>query len=96
MARERRSFTKEFKREIVKLAGQPGASAEWIARDLGISVYLLERWSRDAAAAITALTDDGATVSCQEFKQMQRELGEVKAERDRLKKALRDLTVDSR
>jgi hypothetical protein len=36
MARERRLFSEEFKREAVKLVGQPGASKAAIARDLGI------------------------------------------------------------
>ena len=41
MARERRLFSEEFKREAVKLVGQPGASKASIARDLGIGANLL-------------------------------------------------------
>jgi transposase-like protein len=48
MARERRLFSEEFKREAVKLVGQPGASKAAIARDLGIGANLLGRWCRDA------------------------------------------------
>lgn len=36
MARQRRSFSEEFKREAVKLVGQSGVSKADIARDLGI------------------------------------------------------------
>ncbi|MFJ7566467.1 transposase [Herminiimonas sp. NPDC097707] len=36
MARERRLFSEEFKREAVKLVGQLGASKAGIARDLGL------------------------------------------------------------
>jgi len=36
MIRERRLFSEEFKREAVKLVGQPSASKPAIARDLGI------------------------------------------------------------
>jgi len=36
MARERWLFSEEFKREAVKLVGQPGASKAGIAGDLGI------------------------------------------------------------
>lgn len=50
MARERRVLSEEFKREAVKLVGQPGASKAAIARDLGIGIgaNLLGRWCRDA------------------------------------------------
>ena len=48
MARERRVFSEEFKREAVNLVGQPGASKAAIARDLGIGTNLLGRWCRDA------------------------------------------------
>ena len=48
MARERRVFSEEFKREAVKLVGQPGASKAAIGRDLGIGANLLGRWCRDA------------------------------------------------
>jgi transposase len=46
MARQRRSFSEEFKREAVKLADQTGSSKADIARDLGISASLLARWHR--------------------------------------------------
>lgn len=36
MARTRRSFTEEFKREAVRLAEQPGNTVAKIAQDLGI------------------------------------------------------------
>lgn len=50
MARERRVFSEEFKREAVKLVCQPDASKAAIARDLGIGIgaNLLGRWCRDA------------------------------------------------
>ena len=48
MAREKRVFSEEFKREAVKLVGQPGARKAAIARDLSIGANLLGRWCRDA------------------------------------------------
>jgi len=36
MARERWLFSEQFKREAVKLVGQPGASRAGIARDFGV------------------------------------------------------------
>jgi Transposase len=44
MARERRLFSEEFKREAVKLVNQPGASKAAIARDLGLGANLSSRW----------------------------------------------------
>lgn len=41
MARQRRSFTEEFKREAVRLVDQSGSSKANIARDLGVSGGLL-------------------------------------------------------
>ncbi|WP_370663682.1 transposase [Massilia brevitalea] len=40
-------LSEEFKREPVKLVGQPGASEAAIARGLGIVANLLGRWCRD-------------------------------------------------
>jgi transposase len=46
MGRERRLFSEGFKREAVKLVGQPIASKAGIARDLGVGANLLGRWCR--------------------------------------------------
>ena len=84
MARERQLFSEEFKREAVKLVGQPGASKAAIARDLGIGANLLGRWCRDANVdAEVAVGRE--KVSTQEYERMRRELAKVKTERDILK-----------
>ena len=41
MARERRLFSEEFKREVAKLVGQPGTSKAGIVRVLGVGANLL-------------------------------------------------------
>jgi transposase len=89
MARERRLFSEEFKREAVKLVGQPGASKAAIARDLGIGANLLGRWCRDANvdAESTGVLEK---VSPQEYERM----AKVKTERDILKKALGYFAAD--
>lgn len=81
MARERRGSSEEFKREAVKLVGQPGASKAAIARDLGIGANLLRRWCRDANVD-TDVAVGRARVSAQEYERMRRELAKVKTERD--------------
>ena len=87
MARERRLFSEEFKREAVKLVGQTGASKAEIARDLGIGANLLGRWCREAN--VDAEVPSGhEKVSPQEHERIRRELAKVKTERGILKKAL--------
>lgn len=87
MARERRLFSEEFKREAVKLVGQPGASKGAIARDLGIGANLLGRWCRDANvnAERTGVLEK---ISPQEYERMRRELAKGKTKRDILKNSL--------
>lgn len=87
MARERRLFSEEFKREAVKLVGQPGASKAAIARDLGIGANLLGRWCREANVDAEVVVGR-EKVSAQEYERMRRELAKVKTKRDILKKAL--------
>ena len=93
MARERRLFSEEFKREAVKLVGQTGASKAAIARDLRIGANLLGRWCRDANID-AAVAVGREKVSAQEYERMRRELAKVKTERDILKKALGYFAAD--
>jgi transposase len=92
MARERRLFSEEFKREAVKLVGQLGASKAGIARDLGVGANLLGRWCREAD--VDGQVDGGEKGSAQEYERMRRELAKVKTERDILKKALGYFAAD--
>ena len=84
MARQRRSFSEEFKREAVRLVDQSGASKAAIARDLGISGSLLARWYREEGGESPDAKVSDA-VSAEEYERMRRELAKVKTERDILK-----------
>jgi transposase len=75
MARERRLFSEEFKREAVKLVGQPGASKAGIARDLGVGANLLGRWCREANVGGHAGSIE--KVSGQDYERMRRKLAKV-------------------
>lgn len=86
-------FSEEFKREAVKLVGQPGASKADIARDLGIGANLLGRWCRDANVDADVVSGS-AKGSSQEYERMRRELAKVKMERDISKKALGYFAAD--
>ncbi len=86
----RRSFTREFKLEAVKLVTERGVSVAQAARDLGISQGVLGRWVREASAdpkqafpGRGQMKPDDAEVA-----RLKRELARTKAERDILKKTI--------
>ena len=66
MARERRLFSEEFKREAVKLVSQLDATKAAIARDRGVGANLLGRWCRDVSAETVASNGNGQKVSSRE------------------------------
>jgi transposase len=86
----RRTFTREFKLEAVKLVTERGISKSQAARDLGIHVNLLRNWiedfKRDVKQAFPGrgkLRADDA-----EMVKLKRDLADARAERDILKKAI--------
>ena len=83
MTRQRRTFTEEFKREVVNLVKQSGEKPATVARDLGIDGNVLARWCRQAEPATES--EAGAKYSMEEFERLRRELSKVKTERDILK-----------
>lgn len=50
----RRTFSREFKIEVVKLATERGVSVPQASRDLDLAESVLRRWMREAAAAPTS------------------------------------------
>jgi transposase len=90
MVRSRRSYTREFKVEAVRLAHESEKSVAQIARELGIHPTLLGRWVKqlevDPEQAFPAkghLKDRD-----EEVRRLRRELERVTQERDILKKAV--------
>ena len=64
---ERRQFT----REAVRLASQPGISKAEISKDLGINANMLHRWVREQAPhASKGAASKDETVSLGEFERM--------------------------
>ena len=47
-ARRRRSFTKEFKAEVVELVRQPGNTVASVARDLDLTETAVRAWVKQA------------------------------------------------
>lgn len=86
----KRSFTREFKLEAVKLVTERGIAKSQAARDLGIHLNVLRKWvadyQRDAQQAFPGQGKQRAEDA--ELTRLRRELSDVKAERDILKKAI--------
>ena len=84
--RPRRSFTKEFKAEVVALVRQPGNTAASVARDLDLTETAVREWVKQAD--IDDGTRDGLTSSERaELAQLRREVRVLREERDILKRA---------
>ncbi len=86
---ERRKFTREFKREAVKLIEDRGVTVAQAARDLGVHGTVLRRWEREGTAdPQQAFPGQGQMKPDQlEIERLRREVTKLKAERDILKKA---------
>jgi transposase len=79
MARERRVFSAEFKREAVKLVNQPGATKAAIGRDLGFGANLPGRRCREVSGETTVSSGNSEKVPSQAYERMRRELAKVRA-----------------
>jgi transposase len=87
---ERRTFTREFKLEAVKLIQERGVTVAQAARDLGVQGSVLRRWVQEEGAADSqqAFPGQGQMKPEQaELARLRREVIKLKAERDILKKA---------
>jgi transposase len=85
----RRSFTREFKLEAVRLVSEHGISVAQAARDLDIHDNVLRRWVRQYREdPVNAFPGAGQLKPEQtEVAQLKKEIRKLKAERDILKKA---------
>ena len=90
MARTRRSFSAEFKREAVQLLRRPGVSVSQVAKEMEIDSSVLRRWVEqfDSGVWEKAPGKELKAAQTQELEKLRRELNRVKMERDILKKAL--------
>ena len=86
--RERRSFTKEYKAEVVDLVRDSGKSVGTICRELDLTETAVRRWVKQAEVdkgqgPVGALT----TAEREELRQLRRDNRELRMEREILKKA---------
>ena len=85
----RRTFTKEFKVEAVRLVRNRGVSIAQAARDLDLHENVIRKWLKDFDAdPAQAFPGHGNMKPEQaEIERLKREVQKLKAERDILKKA---------
>jgi transposase len=88
--KQRRQYDKEFKKEAVRLVVEGKRRTTEVARDLGIEVNILHRWKREYE-----MDQEGSfpgkgkqKPEDEELRRVQKEMEEVREERDILKKAL--------
>lgn len=90
MGDRRRSFSREFKLEAVRLVTEGGLSLSQAARDLGISESMLGRWRRQLVQDPGEAFPGKGHLKSQdeELRRLRRENEVLRQERDILKKAL--------
>jgi len=79
----RRTFTKEFKQDAVKMITEQGHSIAEVAKNLGISYNVLCRWKKELSASSSVEVDALKL----ELKRLQKENKRLEMEREILKKA---------
>ena len=89
MARVRRTFTPQFKRDAVGLVVKEGKTVSEVARNLGIARSLLQRWvEQHGDQDREGKPRKARGKESEEMKQLRKQLRDVTEERDILKKAL--------
>src|SRR3954454_4533943 len=91
MARKRRTFTKQFKEEAVRLTESEDRTLEAVAEELGVPASALYRWRNELRGVAKPLdVKDSEALSPTEKAELQRlrkEVQRLRMERDILKKA---------
>jgi transposase len=90
MTKKRRTYSREFKLEALRLVETTGKSMAEIERDLGIGAGCLRQWKKKLTAdGENAFPGHGNLPADEErMRQLERELEIVRQERDILKKAV--------
>lgn len=86
MPRERRTFTAEFKRQMVQLY-ENGKSRAAIAKEYELSPSVLDRWIKQANTSGSFTEKDNRTAEENELIALRKELKQLRMENDILKQA---------
>ena len=95
MGQKRKQYTEEFKVEAVRLLLDSGKPVSIIAKELGVSEYLLGRW-KHAIQGNANVGGKGVLSRDEEINKLRRELKRVTDERDFLKKTAVFFAKESR
>jgi transposase len=99
---KRRTFTREYKVETVRLVQESGKSLPQVARELGVRADLLRKWKKQLEQGTgQPLTDvfpgQGRQASQEEaLRRLRREVETLRQERDFLKRAAAYFAQESR
>jgi len=82
MAKQRRQFTEQFKREAVRLMRNRGTrTVAQVADDLGINGHMLHRWAQKVEHdAVAKRNEQGETLE-QEVRRLRKENEQLRVER---------------
>ena len=84
---QRRRYSPEYKQEAVRLVQQSDTPVSEIARNLGINDNMLRRWVKQASEPGKRVFPGHGNPRDEEVARLQRELKQVKKERDFLREA---------
>lgn len=85
--RPRRQFTDEFKEGVVRLVLDDGKTVGAVARDMDLTETAVREWVKRARADLTHGRTGLTTAEREELARLRKEVREIRAERDILKKA---------
>ena len=86
---QRRQYTREFKREAVRLVTEGNRSVAVVARELGVRADMLHAWKRQVDGLPGRTARAGRMTSQdEEVRQLRREVAQLREERDILGKAM--------
>lgn len=96
--KKRKTYSREFKMEAVRLITEREYSIAEASRNLGVEYSVLRRWKQQLAADPTHAFPGKGNLSAQDedVRRLQRELDRVREERDILKKALAYFAEDQK
>lgn len=96
-ARKRRSFTKEFKAEVVRLCRAGDRTVRQVSKDLDLTETAVRKWVGQPAVEVGTSEDGEMTLlEKQELTRLRRENRVLREEREILKKAAAFFAKESR
>ena len=84
----RKTYSRDFKIEAVRLVTEHGMTRKQVARDLGIDLTTLRSWSKAFTEDPERAFSGKGNPRDEELHQLRRELEQTRIERDILKKAI--------